>query len=147
MPVCPKCNTVYEGELKFCKSDGAPLAPLTSEAHLPIDGLVNESLRVMDRVRADRFGVVYRVEDPIVASRSLALRLFRRGLVSSKVFDALGKLADKLRAQLTEPHIVANYIPIQLDDGRYALLADDCHGTTLDAILSQEAPLTPPFTV
>jgi eukaryotic-like serine/threonine-protein kinase len=147
MPVCPKCNTVYEDDLKFCSTDGTHLVPMTGETHLPIGIVVNESLKVVDRVRTDRFGVVYRVEDTIAPSRSLSLRLFRRGLVTSKVFDALGGLAERLRASLDEPHIVANYIPIQLEDGRYALLADDCHGSSLDTILAREAPLTAPYTV
>jgi eukaryotic-like serine/threonine-protein kinase len=147
MPVCPKCNSVYEDDLKFCSTDGTLLVPMTSETHLPIGAVVNESLRVIDRVRTDRFGVVYRVEDTIVSSRSLSLRLFRRGLVTSKVFEALGGLADRLRSQLNEPHIVANHIPIQLEDGRHAILGDDCHGSTLDSILAREAPLTTQFTV
>lgn len=147
MPVCPKCNAVYEDDLKFCKVDGTPLVPMTSEAYLPLGAVVNESLRVIDRVRTDRFGVVYRVEDAIVTARPLALRLFRRGLVSSKVFEALGALAERMRTDLDEPDILAGYIPIQLEDGRYALLADDSHGSTLDALLAREAPLTPTFVV
>src|SRR4051794_28835572 len=111
MPVCPKCNAVYDDPLKFCKTDGTPLVPMTSEAYLPLGVVVNESLRVIDRIRTDRFGVVYRVEDAIVTSRSMALRLFRRGLVSSKVFEALQGLAERLRAGLDEPDILTSYLP------------------------------------
>jgi serine/threonine protein kinase len=147
MPVCPKCNTAYGDDLKFCSRDGAPLVPLTSEAYLPLGALVNESLRVVERIRTDRLGVVYRVEDAIVPSRSLALRLFRRGLVSSRVFAALGELSDVLRSTLHETDFLLNYIPIQLEDGRYTLLSDDVHGETLDAVIAREAPLTPTFVV
>jgi serine/threonine protein kinase len=147
MPVCPKCNTVYEDEAKFCRVDGTPLIPLSSETHLPIGVVVNESLRVVDRLRTDRFGVVYRVEDAIDQGQSFALRLFRRGLVNSKVFAALGGLAERLRADLDEPDILANYIPIQLEDGRYALLSTDYPGIVLDTLVVNEAPLNPPFVV
>jgi eukaryotic-like serine/threonine-protein kinase len=147
MPVCPKCNTVYDGELKFCRTDGTPLIPLSSETHLPIGVVVNESLRVVDRLRTDRFGVVYRVEDAIDSGQTFALRLFRRGLVNSRVFAALGKLADRLRDELDEPDILTDYIPIQLEDGRYALLSRDFPGAVLDTLIVNEAPLKPPFVV
>jgi eukaryotic-like serine/threonine-protein kinase len=147
MHVCPKCNAVYEGEAKFCKADGTPLTPLTSETHIPLGVTVNESLRVVERLRTDRFGVVYRVDDTIEVGESFALRLFRRGLVNSRVFDALSKLADRLREKLTEHDILAGYIPIQLEDGRYALLSTDFPGTALDQIILNEAPLTTTFVV
>lgn len=147
MPVCPKCNTVYDDEAKFCKTDGTALMPLSSEAHLPIGVVVNESLRVVDRLRTDRFGVVYRVEDAIDSGQTFALRLFRRGLVNSRVFAALGQLAERLRDDLDEPDILTNYIPIQLEDGRYALLSEDFPGTVLDTLIVAEAPLKPRFVV
>ena len=147
MHVCPKCNAVYEGEVKFCKVDGTPVIPLTSETHIPLGVTVNESLRVAERLRTDRFGVVYRVDDTIDTGQSYALRLFRRGLVNTRVFEALGKLAERLRESLTEPDILADYIPIQLEDGRYALLATDFPGIALDQIILNEAPLTPTFVV
>lgn len=147
MPVCPKCNRVYDDDLKFCSRDGSLLMPLTSEAYLPLGAVVNESLRVLERVRTDRLGVVYRVEDTIAPSRSLALRLFRRGLVSSRVYEAIWELAETVRTRLDEPDILLNYIPIQLEDGRYALISDDTHGQTLDVIVTREAPLMPTYVV
>jgi serine/threonine protein kinase len=147
MPVCPKCNTVFEDESRFCRIDGTPLIPLSSETHLPIGVVVNESLRVVDRLRTDRFGVVYRVEDAIDQGQSFALRLFRRGVVNSRVFTALGRLAESLRDGLHEPDILTGYIPIQLEDGRYALLSTDFPGTILDSLIVGEAPLKPDFVV
>ena len=147
MPVCPKCNTVYEGALKFCKTDGTLLIPLSSETHLPLGVVVNESLRVVERIRTDRFGVVYRVEDAIDAGQTFALRLFRRGLVNSRVNAALSELADRLREHLNEPDVLTDYIPVQLEDGRYALLSTDYPGTVLDALIVKEAPLKPDFVV
>lgn len=147
MPVCPKCNTTFEDEANFCKTDGTPLIPLSSETHLPLGVVVNESLRVVERLRTDRFGVVYRVEDAIDAGQAFALRLFRRGLVNSRVFKALGQLAERLGETLDEPDILTGYIPIQLEDGRYALLSCDYPGTVLDALILNEAPLKPRFVV
>lgn len=147
MPVCPKCNTVFDDESKFCRTDGTPLFPLSSETHVPLGVVVNESLRVVERLRTDRFGVVYRVEDAIDAGQSFALRLFRRGLVNSRVFAALAQLAERLQNDLHEPDILADFIPIQLEDGRYALLSADYPGTSLDALIVNEAPLKPPFVV
>lgn len=147
MPVCPKCNTVYVDELRFCKADGASLIPHASETHIPLGVVVNESLRVVDRLRTDRFGVVYRVEDAIDPGEVFALRLFRRGLVNSKVFAALGQLAERLRQGLLEPDVLGDYIPIQLEDGRYALLSADFPGVPLDGVITSEAPLKPPFVV
>jgi serine/threonine protein kinase len=148
MRVCPKCNAVYEAEdLKFCRWDGTLLAPIASEVHLALGSVVNESLRVIEVVRADRFGVVYRVEDAIVRSRSVALRLFRTGYMTPEVFEALGDLAGRLRSSLHERDILANFIPIQLEDGRYGLLSDHCPGTTLDVIIAREAPLAPAVVV
>jgi serine/threonine-protein kinase len=148
MPVCPKCNTVYEDDdARFCRTDGSPLYPLSSETHLPIGVVVNESLRVVERLRTDRFGVVYRVEDAIDAGQSFALRLFRRGLVHSRAFAGLGALAEQLRERLGEPDILADFIPVQLEDGRYALLTADYPGTVLDTLIVNEAPLKPAFVV
>ena len=147
MPVCPKCNSVYDTELKFCRTDGTPLIPLSSETHLPLGVVVNESLRVVERTRTDRFGVVYRVEDAIDAGQTFALRLFRRGLVTSRVNAALGELAERLRVMLREPDILTDYIPVQLEDGRYALLSTDYPGTVLDTLILNEAPLKPEFVV
>lgn len=147
MPVCPKCNTVYDGEVKFCRTDGVPLVAIAAETHLPLGVVVNESLRVLERLRTDRFGVVYRVEDEIDPGRTYALRLFNRGLVNSRVFAALGRLAEQLRETLDEPDVLAGYIPVQLEDGRYALLSGDHPGTVLDALIQSEAPFAPPFVV
>lgn len=147
MPVCPKCNTVYVDELRFCKVDGSPLIPHASETYIPLGVVVNESLRVVDRLRTDRFGVVYRVEDAIDPGQVFALRLFRRGLVNSKVFAALVQLAERLSDGLREPDVLGDYIPIQLEDGRYALLSIDFPGTPLDEVITSEAPLKPPFVV
>lgn len=145
MPVCPKCNTIYEGDVRFCRTDGTPLMPLTSETHLGIGQVVNESLKVVERLRTDRFGVAYRVEDLINTGQTYSLRLFRKGLVNSRVFEALGDLAARLAAGLDDEDLLTGYINIQLEDGRYALLATDFPGTVLDSILSSEAPLTPRF--
>jgi serine/threonine-protein kinase len=147
MPVCPKCNLVFDEGFKFCKADGTALIPLTAETHLPLGSLVNESLRVLERIRQDRFGVVYRVEDTIAGAHSLTLRLFRKGLVNSKVFAAFGSLATRLAAELHDPDVLTGYVPIQLQDGRYALLADDYPGVTLETIIDREAPLTPAMVV
>jgi serine/threonine-protein kinase len=144
MRVCPKCNAVYEATgLKFCRRDGTTLAAVVPEAHLAIGSVLNESLRVLEVVRADRFGVVYRVEDVIAPGRALALRLFRSGFVTPAVFEAFGALADRLRASLREPDVLAGFIPVQLEDGREALLGDDFPGTTLDVVIAREAPLAP----
>lgn len=121
--------------------------PLATETHLPLRAVVNESLRVVERLRTDRFGVVYRVEDEIKAGQTYSLRLFNRGLVNSRVFAALGEYAERLRNTLDEPDILADYIPIQLEDGRYALLAADHPGSVLDEVIHREAPLTPSFVV
>lgn len=147
MPVCPKCNTVYVDDVRFCKVDGSPLIPHSSETYIPLGVVVNESLRVVDRLRTDRFGVVYRVEDAIDPGQVFALRLFRRGLVNSKVFAALMQLAERLAQGLREPDVLGEYIPIQLEDGRYALLSTDFPGTPLDEVITGEAPLKPPFVV
>ena len=147
MPVCPKCNTIYVDDVRFCKADGSPLIPHSSETYIPLGVVVNESLRVVDRLRTDRFGVVYRVEDAIDPGDVFALRLFRRGLVNSKVFGALGQLAERLMQGLLEPDVLGDYIPIQLEDGRYALLSTDFPGTPLDEVITSEAPLKPPFVV
>ncbi|HQR37392.1 MAG TPA: protein kinase [Blastocatellia bacterium] len=147
MPVCPKCNTSFEDDANFCKFDGTSLIPLSSETHLPLGVLINESLRVVERLRTDRFGVVYRVEDEIGSSQTYALRLFRRGLVNSTVFGGLQHLAQRLREALNERDFLTDYIPIQLEDGRYALLAADYPGVTLDSVIVAEAPLKPSFVV
>lgn len=147
MPVCPKCNTVYVDEVRFCKADGFPLIPHTTETYLPIGVVVNESLRVVERMRTDRFGVVYRVEDAIDPGQVFALRLFRRGLVNSKVFGSLLQLSERLAQGLREPDVLGDYIPIQLEDGRYALLSTDFPGIPLDELITGEAPLKPPFVV
>lgn len=147
MPVCPKCNTVFVDDVRYCKNDGTPLVPHTTETYIPLGVVINESMRVVERLRTDRLGVVYRVEDAIDAGQSFALRLFRRGLVNSKVFGALGQLADRLRDGLREHDVLGDYIPIQLEDGRYALLSADYPGIPLDEVISSEAPLKPPFVV
>ena len=147
MPVCPKCNAVYEGDARFCRTDGVQLLAVAAETHLPLGVVVNESLRVIERTRTDRFGVVYRVEDAIDAGQTFALRLFRRGLVNSRVNAALGVLAERLRETLREPDILTDYIPIHLEDGRYALLSTDYPGTVLDTLIQKEAPLKPEFVV
>jgi serine/threonine-protein kinase len=61
--------------------------------------------------------------------------------------NALGRLAERLRDDLDEPDILTDYIPIQLEDGRYALLSRDFPGTILDALIVNEAPLKPRFVV
>lgn len=147
MQVCPKCNTVYADDVRFCKADGFPLIPHASETYIPLGVVVNESLRVVDRLRTDRFGVVYRVEDAIDPGQVFALRLFRRGLVNSKVFGALLQLAERLSQGLREADVLGDYIPIQLEDGRYALLSTDFPGIPLDELITSEAPLKPPFVV
>lgn len=147
MPVCPKCNTVYVDDVRFCKADGFPLIPHASETYIPLGVVVNESLRVIDRMRTDRFGVVYRVEDAIDPGQVFALRLFRRGLVNSKVFAALNQLAERMSQGLRETDVLGEYIPIQLEDGRYALLSTDFPGIPLDELITSEAPLKPPFVV
>lgn len=147
MPVCPKCNTSFEDDAKFCKFDGTSLIPMSSETHLPLGVLINESLRVVERLRTDRLGVVYRVEDEIGSSQNYALRLFRRGLVNSTVYGALQRLAQRLRESLNERDFLTDYIPIQLEDGRYALLASDYPGVALDSVILAEAPLKPSFVV
>jgi serine/threonine-protein kinase len=147
MAVCPKCNTVYGEDANFCRIDGVPLLPLASETHLAVGSVVNESLRVVERMRTDRFGVVYRVDDEIHPGRAYALRLFVRGLVNSRVYGALSDLASRLAGELDEPEILGGYIPIQLEDGRYAMLADDYPGSILDEVIQREAPFTPELVV
>jgi serine/threonine-protein kinase len=147
MLVCAQCNAVYDDAANFCRTDGLPLVPLAAETHIATGEIVNESLRIVERLRTDRFGVVYRVEDQVHAGSSYALRLFNRGLVNSLVFSKLSMLAALLRGAIDDPDILTGYIPIQLEDGRYALLYDDCPGTLLEAVIRREAPLTPDFVV
>ncbi|HNB73668.1 MAG TPA: PEGA domain-containing protein [Acidobacteriota bacterium] len=143
MLVCPKCNAVYNDKLKYCSVDGNLLVPGFPETYLAVGQVLNESLRVVARWRADRLGEVYQAEETFMSGSYVALRLFRPGLITSDIRKALEGLADSIRGMLPDPDVITGYFTVEFTDNRYALVSGYVHGRLLDDIVIQEAPLPP----
>ncbi|MBI4747865.1 MAG: PEGA domain-containing protein [Acidobacteria bacterium] len=143
MLVCPKCNAVYNDKLKYCSVDGNLLVPGFPETYLAVGQVLNESLRVVTRWRADRLGEVYQAEETFMSGSYVALRLFRPGLITSEIRTALEGLADSIRGILPDPDVITGYFTVEFSDNRYALVSGYVHGRLLDDIVIQEAPLPP----
>src|SRR3989442_1587423 len=116
MHVCPKCNAIYTGSLKYCSGDGTPLVSCSEQIYLPIGEVINDSVSIVARLRTDSLGVIYQATDRILTGRSICLRLFHPGVAIRATFGGLEKLGMLLRQGLDYPDIIANYIVIELED-------------------------------
>lgn len=134
--VCPQCETVYDGDLKFCPTDGQSLRPLDSRDNL-IGRLLGDRYHVTALLGQGGMGRVY-VAEHVRIGRKCAVKVLAPELVERQ--DAVRRFAREARnaSRIAHPNVAAVYDFEQTADGLMYLAMEFVDGRPLAAMLASE---------
>ena len=139
--VCPRCETTYPADVRFCPLDGATLVSTGAS-----DDLVGQV--IADRYHVERLlgeggmGRVYLAEHVRMGRRS-AVKVMGRGLTSDR--DALSRFNREAAnaARISNGHVAAIYDFGETHDGLVYLAMEFVDGEPLTSLLRREHALPP----
>jgi serine/threonine-protein kinase len=143
--VCPKCQSRYEGDIRFCPVDGEPLTKAVDGTDL-VGRVLNGKFRVLQLLGEGGMGRVYLAEH-VMIGRRCALKVLSPTLVGHP--ESIRRFAGEARnaSRIAHPNVAVVYDFEKTSDGLVYLVLEFVDGETLGAILSREIWLDVPRAV
>jgi eukaryotic-like serine/threonine-protein kinase len=133
---CPRCRSSYDDEIEICEADGELLVDFEDD---PLIGQKIDRYEILALIGRGAMGSVYRARHNIL-EREVAIKVLSREYASNRVFVERFRREAKALSKLRHTNIISVYDFGVTGKGVPYLVMDYVEGTTLAAMLRQEAP-------
>ena len=141
LSVCPLCGYEYEGNVKFCRHDGAAL-----QTRVRTDDLVGtmfaQRYRILRKLGEGGMGRVYLAEHTRMGRRDAVKIIGPARMTDPDLVSRFGREAANA-SRIQHPNVTAIYDFGETSDGIAFIAMEFVDGEPLSVILEREGPLSP----